>query len=478
MDIREQYTLIRLSLRGMADVSFHRAYVSKRNRVCFILAHVRPTRPFGLTLYVRVVIVIADGKKLPTEAPLTSFAFLLNVLDDYSRLSPLLESTRERFIAEVVRPLVRHRSDAKEQARLVSSPDGDSTILTIEVKSTELKDSGKDDELYQDLEGIFDHIDRVFMSTASTPQKLAEHLRRFRGGVTEATVQCLLHDRLQAGAPSNRYLLPGWAKRIAKAAEFEARLDARVQGESLSSISEFYSRDAGRYWAARQKAALLEQARAIIAGGWEGWESVEVKKEQRIGALPLETPRVLDDHAEQNMGLAEQNRTSEGEAGWGFDDWTVEEENPKPTADAPHETNASVEAESGWGFDDEDGSPVRSGPPSPVVLKTKPIRQARKLGKKQKPTQLEQDDEDQRAGSVYSEQSSAAPSEVAETATEGWNDSTSWEEATSTPLVNPAPLPAEPQIVVERYQVSKACDALLEVVLNVLEIAQGLDNIK
>jgi hypothetical protein len=462
----------------MADASFHRRYVLKPSQVCFIFSHVIIMRLFELTLRVRVVIVIADGKKLPSEAPLTTLTFLFNVLDDYSRLTPLLESTREHFIAEIVRPLVRHRSNTKEQARLVSSPAGDSISLTVEVKATELKDSGKDDELYQDLEEIFDHLDRVFVTTESTPQQLAEDLKRFRRGVAEATVQCLLHDRIQAGAPSNRFVLQGWAKRIAKAAEFEARLDTRVQGESLSLISEFYSRDAGQYWAARQKAALLEQARAIIAGGWEGWESVEVKKEQRIGALPLETPRVLDEHTEQELGSTEQNRNSEGEAGWGFDDWTAEEENPKPTPDAPIEITEPVEAESGWGFDDEEGSPVRSGPPSPVVLKTKPIRQARKLGKKQKQSQLEQDEEDQMAGSVYSEQSSAAPSEVAETATEGWNDSTSWEEATSTPVAEPAPLPAGPQIVVERYQVSKACDALLEVVLNVLEIAQGLDSTK
>ena len=405
---------------------------------------------------------------------MTSFAFILNVLDDYSRLSPLLDSTRDRFVAEIIRPLVRHHSNAKEQARLVSSAEEDSTSLTVEVKPTELKDSGKDDELYQDLEAIFDHLDRVFVSpttTESTSQRLAGDLKGFRGAVAKATIQCLLHDRLQASAPSNRYLLQGWAKRIAKAAEFEARLDARVQGESLSSISEFYSRDAGQYWASRQKAAILEQARAIIAGGWEGWESVEVKKEQRIGTLPLETPR--DERAEPKLGPMEDNRASEGEAGWGFDDWTVEEEIPKSTVAETHE---SIEdAESGWGFDDEEGSPVRSGPPSPVVLKTKPIRQARKLGKKQKQTQ---DDEDHMAGSVYSEQSSAAPSEVAETATEGWNDSASWEQTTSTPVVNTASLPAEPQIVVERYQVSKACDSLLEVVLNVLEIAQGLENIR
>lgn len=198
----------------------------------------------------------------------------------------------------------------------------------------------------------------------------------------------------------------------------------------------------------------------------------------------METPRVLDDQTVRDLGVPAEAKSSEAEAGWGFDDWSVEEE-PKVSMTEPagaSTSEAPADTDSGWGFDEDDLGPSKASPPKPIVPPAKPIRQARKLGKKQKQHLVDQETEGSMSGSVYSDGGSAGPSatpsETAETATEGWNESVAWEEPVVDPIVASQPAQPESQIVVERYQVSKACDSLLEVILNVIEIAQGLETVK
>lgn len=428
--------------------------------------------------------VIANGKKLPTQPPTTSLDFILRTLSEYQRLALLLENTREEFGRTILKPLISHRTDGKEQ-RLIVQEDEEGRTISVEVRPTGLKDSEKDNNLYEDLEVLFELLGRAFAipgSEGRNDDSLNAQMEDLRYALAKESMRILLEDRLKAGSPANRYLLKGWANRIAKAVEFETKLSGGFQGQPFTSIGRFYAEEAGQFWAQKQKETILERARGIIAGGWEGWESVEVKKEQRIGAMPMETPRVLDDNTVRDLGAAAESEPAEAEAeaGWGFDDWSVEEE-PKATASGSkveEKSEDGPEAESGWGFDEDDLGSLKASPPKPVVAPPKPIRQARKLGKKQKTHLNDQEAEDSAPNSVYSDAGSAAPSETPETATEGWNESVAWEEPVVQPRVASKVAQPESQIIVERYQVSKACDSLLEVILNVLEIAQGLEMVK
>ena len=361
---------------------------------------------------------------------------------------------------------------------------GDAQKIAVEIRPTELKDSGKDAELYADLEILFDSLSRAFAITSTEGKNddvLDAQMEDLRYSLARESIQTLLEDRLKAGSPANRYLLQGWANRLTKAVEFETKLSGAFQGQPFTLISRFFAEEAGQFWARRQKEIILERARGIIAGGWEGWESVEVKKEQRIGAMPMETPRALDEQTVRDLGAsAPASNSAEEEAGWGFDDWSVEEEANVAGADTAgvNPSEGVAEAETGWGFDEDQLSLSKASPPKPVIVPARPIRQARKLGKKQKQHQADQEAEESMSASVYSDAGSTAPSETAETATEGWNESVTWEEPSTQSIDATAASQPESQIIVERYQVSKACDSLLEVILNVIEIAQGLETVK
>ena len=234
------------------------------------------------------------------------------------------------------------------------------------------------------------------------------------------------------------------------AAEPTAAIDAIVQivkiiqqatlfEESLAKESEHGPRlirdladsRAGNVFVAARKSWVLERVREIVSGKWGHWEGVVVEMERKLSGegvkpelnggaetspLPKSTPMAIPDQAgddkvedvkpEDDKPVDTEDREEDG---WGLDTPGI----PPPAETAvPVETSAkNTEEEDGWGFDDDDISNTKSTetveetPPAPIVA-PKPIRQARKIGKKAK---LAVDDDDVSSTRITESISSEAP---------------------------------------------------------------------
>lgn len=204
-------------------------------------------------------------------------------------------------------------------------------------------------------------------------------------------------------------------KIIQQATAFEGYL-AKESEHGPRLIRDFADSRAGNVYVAARKGWALQRVRDIVGGKWGHWEGVVVEMERKLSregvkpetggvaetgplsksapmAIPVqaEDVKVEDDEPKDDKPT---DTDDQEEDGWGLDTPSI-----PPPADpvVPIETAAmDTREEDGWGFDDDDLSitksaePAEETPPAPIVV-PKPIRQARKIGKKAK---LVGDDDD------------------------------------------------------------------------------------
>lgn len=186
---------------------------------------------------------------------------------------------------------------------------------------------------------------------------------------------------------------------IQKAAAFEESL---MKGAEHGSrvIREFADGRAGNVYVGARKSWVLGRLRDIVGRKWGHWEGVTVEMERKLGgaeerkAKPSgteERTKPMESAEEKEDGVEKE------EDGWGLDDTP----SIPPPAEAIEQAAPAYPAatgadeEDGWGFDEDDMSAVKAtdpvapepseaSPPSPPLIAPKPIRQARKIGKKSK----------------------------------------------------------------------------------------------
>ncbi|KAJ9107713.1 hypothetical protein QFC21_001173 [Naganishia friedmannii] len=237
--------------------------------------------------------------------------------------------------------------------------------------------------------------------------------------------------------------LHGWVELLRRAQEFEETLIGSTSTaqnilssthHNVSVIRDFVESRAGAVFAAGRKRCVLGSVRDLVlpssdstgsrngnagGGGWGGWQSQLVERERVVLPPPTSVPgkEASGSKTRSEQGPSAQltekdaimphRRDGESAGGWGFDNVIdlTKDEPEEPVAGDEREKGG--DEEDGWGFDEE-GSIVRqtgtdpaqtnprplsastvvpaSAPSSPEVqiIAPKPIRQARKIGKKGK----------------------------------------------------------------------------------------------
>ncbi len=235
-------------------------------------------------------------------------------------------------------------------------------------------------------------------------------------------------------------------------------------------VSRFYDNEAGLLWANKQKQAIVERARKLIAGGWEGWREIRVERVPILAPLMLEEKgRYMEELVNVDPHVKSVKAASHEEDGWAFDhDWNEEESAKNGRSEAVAVPAPGID-ESGWSFD-EDLDIESKADSSPNVSKpAKPVREARKIGKKGKSNK-----ESEAANPVAPVDSIASP--VQADSPLSFHPSATAEETTwsTMPAEEPAsgPVASHPlRPAVETCAVSRACSNLLRFVEDGLRIA-------
>jgi centromere/kinetochore protein ZW10 len=272
-------------------------------------------------------------------------------------------------------------------------------------------------------------------------------------------------------------------------------------------VSSFLDHQAGLSWANLRRSRVGDQVRRLIISGWAGWEAVEISRDKEI-SIVVEV-EVDDEEVKEDLAMEIDTNDKPDEAidSWGFDvpdppttdtgktkpEETVQTEEEggwdfeEPTIPTQSEAGPSSprrppadDVEDGWAFDDDLSTPA---PPPPSKPAPKPMREAKKLGKKVAKSKLPQ--EDQESGMESEEMSrtnsiaSATPPRAATPPLasaeamhwEAWDDEAKKD---IKPKTKRKVLKDEKRVIKETFLVSKACDTLLELAESVLRDAKAI----
>lgn len=268
--------------------------------------------------------------------------------------------------------------------------------------------------------------------------------------IRDALLLPLLSRTDSADAPSAIKNLARSVDIISKAVTFE---------ESLTSapriIRDFAETRAGNVYVGARKSYVLKRVRDEVVGKWGKWQSVVVERE-RVVDLPSKAvedkPIPVDKEEVEKVATLEED-------GWAFDD--------APSVPRPRIENATEDATpdaDGWGFDDDDIG--TTAPKDPPIVAPKPIRQARKIGKKSKSANTTSEDSGTASPAVESDR---IPTPLTETSSvskekaDGWD--MEWE---------PEPVPVNvPSAVHERLKVSIVLDNVMAIVIDELQFVDA-----
>jgi centromere/kinetochore protein ZW10 len=331
--------------------------------------------------------------------------------------------------------------------------------------------------------------------------------------------------------------IPEWLDLLRQAAQ----LESTAGGGTEKVIQPFVEGRAGQEWVQSRARAALEDVKQLVLGGWGGWDGMEVKREREVSVLveveedeptataigsgKEKTEAVEVDGDEDGWGLDSPiasthpdipalPRKEEGTAAdpvvvdaeedaWGFDDddkSKSESVSTKARAEIPVSTaKADADEPDGWEFDLDSSKPAAAA--SATTKPAKPVREAKKLGKKvARAKQAEADAmadadirvEDEQMPSGMSGMSTPASSSEVHSGQDG--DGWGWDEPaavapedvardTSQGKVVEKQASArrmitrqEKRVVEESYLVSKACEKLLGLVGRCLAESRELES--
>lgn len=268
--------------------------------------------------------------------------------------------------------------------------------------------------------------------------------------IRDALLLPLLSRTDSADAPSAINTLTRSVAIVQNAATFEESL-----ATSSRVIRDFAENRAGSVYVGARKSYVLKRVRDEVVDQWGKWQSVVVEREKVVdvpAVQPLEKPALKA--AEKPVEAVEKVATLE-EDGWAFDD---EASVPAPPVEP---ANSTSEAD-GWGFDDDDISTIAKAPP---IVAPKPIRQARKIGKKSKSATATSEGSgtaspaiDERVPTPQTD-TDAAPDKA-----DGWD--MEWQP-------EPVVAPAAPVAVHEKLKVSVVLDDVMAIVIDELQFVDA-----
>lgn len=345
-----------------------------------------------------------SANKLTYHTTSVALRDLLSSLHALGILQPLLASFQAQVMKYLVKPLVQ--SYTTGQRLTVKQEDAEGIRLRLVPSSEE--------DLWQSLKLIIDTL-HTFLPASSDPT--AGAITTFHHhiasdtllSIRESLLLPLLSQTNTAPDPTAAIdTIVQTVKVIQQATTFEESL---TKGPEIGSrlIRDFADSRAGSVYVGARKSWVLERVRGIVGGKWGNWEGVVVEMERKLGgdagAKPgasglVETGKsaepVTDSKStEPAVANSTDPAAEKEEDGWGLDDDEISVPPPAQSTDqaAPAPASTGTDEADGWGFDDDDISrakpadpapvPVPS-PPSPPIIAPKPIRQARKIGKKNK----------------------------------------------------------------------------------------------
>jgi hypothetical protein len=359
-------------------------------------------------------------------------------------LSPLLSNVQSQLLKQIVKPLVQ--SYATGQNLVVRKEQGPTTRLWLAADAS--------DGPWDSIRLILDTLSTFLPSSNSEIASFHRHIvSETLTTIRDALLLPLLSRPDSTDAPSAIDTLTRSVAMVQSAATFEESL-----ATSSRVIRDFAENRAGSVYVGARKSYVLKRVRDEVVDKWGKWQSVVVERE-RILDVPEVKPseKSAAKAAEEKPVEVEKVATLE-EDGWAFDD--------EPIVPAPSvESATSTSDADGWGFDDDDMTTAKA----PPIVAPKPIRQARKIGKKSKSANATSEG----SGTASPAIDERVPTPQTDTDAEpvkadGWD--MEWE---------PEPVaPADPVAVHERLKVSVVLDDVMAIVIDELQFVDAFQKAK
>jgi hypothetical protein len=233
--------------------------------------------------------------------------------------------------------------------------------------------------------------------------------------------------------------------------------------ESLATapriIRDFAETRAGNVYVGARKSYVLKRVRDDVVGKWGKWQSVVVEREKTV-AVSSKTVQEGKSVAADKVEEVEKVATLE-EDGWAFDD----EPSVPPPAPAPIPAEETTPDPDGWGFDDDDIGTI--APKDPPIVAPKPIRQARKIGKKSKSANATSEGSGTASPAIESDR---IPTPLTETSSVSKEKADGWDMEWEPESVAPVDMPLA---VHERLKVSVVLDDVVAIVIDELQFVDA-----
>lgn len=196
----------------------------------------------------------------------------------------------------------------------------------------------------------------AFVGQTLLPSAALEGRQPFLSSLRHAAFQLVLDRVLLPSMPLSLERIPEWLKLVKQASDWE--LEQSNDPSYVGILQQFLRSGAGPAWLNQSRDSTLRHTRRLVYDDWKTWKSKTVDDVSDLGTHQ-DPPRALEEGAipENSMG---------DDDGWNFQE---------PQGEG---------SEDGWDFDDFTSLPT----PQPATLPTKPVREAKRLGKKSghKPT--------------------------------------------------------------------------------------------
>lgn len=367
-----------------------------------------------------------------------------------------MNNLQGELLNHIVKPLVQSYADG--QNLIVRKEEGTTTRLWFEPEAS--------DGPWDSLHSILDTLSTFIPSTNSDVASFHRHiLSETLTTVRDLLLLPLLSRTDSTDATSAIHALSRSVGIVKRAVKFEESLNTNSR-----VIRDLAENRAGSVYVGARKSSVLRRVRDEVVGRWGEWQSVVVERKKTVDVpaaksveeVPaakalVEKPGEAVQEEERVEKVEKVKEATLEEDGWEFDD---EPSQPAPTL---AESAKSTADEDGWGFDDDDMSTAAKEPP-PIVA-PKPIRQARKIGKKSKSANATSEGSGtaspaigERVPTPQTDISDAPPAN-------GWD--MEWEPES---VVSEAKVPAAVQ---QRLKVSLALDDIVAIVIDELQFVDA-----
>ncbi|ORX34895.1 hypothetical protein BD324DRAFT_682822 [Kockovaella imperatae] len=402
-----------------------------------------------------------------SKPPPYSLAHVYNALASFQSLDSILQNLQTRLLREIVAPVASRP--------LHMEVSGSDPVASVTLQSAQSLATPKEriDSVASILSFITDHV------LPSSDRTEAVRIS-FLAGVQQESMRLIVQHILLPSMPSALSAIPSWLETVNHAVE--------VESQNVSSgriIAPFFTSEAGRAWATQRRKRVAEDVRKLIDGGWGGWEAVTEQRDKEV--LTLIEVEVSDG---EDVGTEVKGEEPD-EFGWGFDDqaddksdaegvddgWGFDEsENADagPSKSAPSLDSSKQEGDTGDGWDFDLSTPQAELPPAPPPV-AKPVREAKRLGKKVAKVANEAGDDPWASeGEKEPEEAAVPPAETSTADDWAWGDG---EQPTKTRTKKKRKLlKEERQTIKETFLISRACEKIVDMADRALMEAVDLES--